>query len=62
MHVEESAGPMTVQARVLAAPTLRYHGESRQPTIVSPLVGYAASALLTMHSLSNLETGSGTCE
>ncbi|RDX49272.1 argonaute-like protein [Lentinus brumalis] len=33
MHVEDTAGPMTVQARVLDAPTLRYHGDSKQPTI-----------------------------
>ncbi|RPD71863.1 argonaute-like protein [Lentinus tigrinus ALCF2SS1-7] len=33
MQVEETAGPMTVQARVLAAPTLRYSSESKQPTI-----------------------------
>ncbi|KAI0698193.1 argonaute-like protein [Cerioporus squamosus] len=34
MHVEENAGrPLEVKARVLQAPTLRYHETSKQPTI-----------------------------
>ncbi|KAI0696653.1 argonaute-like protein [Cerioporus squamosus] len=33
MHVEDTAGPLTVQARVLDAPTLRYHSNSKQATI-----------------------------
>ncbi len=36
MHVEENGGrPLSIQARILKAPTLRYHESSKQPTIVS---------------------------
>ncbi|EGO01883.1 hypothetical protein SERLA73DRAFT_177463 [Serpula lacrymans var. lacrymans S7.3] len=33
MHVEDTAGPLALQARVLKPPTLRYGQNSRQPTI-----------------------------
>ncbi|RPD77221.1 argonaute-like protein [Lentinus tigrinus ALCF2SS1-7] len=33
MQVEERAGPLTVQARVLAAPTLKYGGQGGQTTV-----------------------------
>ncbi|RDX47695.1 argonaute-like protein [Lentinus brumalis] len=39
MHVEENGGrPLSIQARILKAPTLRYHESSKQPTI-TPIHG-----------------------
>jgi eukaryotic translation initiation factor 2C len=34
MHVTESQGPLSIAARVLAPPTLKYGRDSRQPNIV----------------------------
>jgi hypothetical protein len=34
MFVEESVGPLKIQARVLKAPALKYGLNSKQPTIV----------------------------
>jgi len=36
MFVEDSVGPLKIQARILKAPALKYGATSKQPTIVRP--------------------------
>src|SRR6267154_4084641 len=61
MHVEDTVGPLTVKARVLQPPKLKYGPGSAQPTIVSCYNVFAFCVLMLFLFLRRQPTARGTC-